>query len=79
MDADHPEGVSVTPVLDTDRWNSPASNKLTGRERLLGSIELSSGKLIDHLEDPPTELLGRAMISLGKVSDDRIEILFRFG
>ena len=42
-------------------------------------IEVSGGKLVDHSEDPSTELRCRGRISLDEVSNDRSEVLFRFG
>ena len=65
--------------VDADRRYGPASDRFAGHEYLFGSFEVSSGKPIDHREDPSTELRRREWISLYEVPDNRSEVLFCLG
>ena len=65
-------------VIEADRWDGPTSDQFAGHECLLGSLEVSSGELVDHSEDPSTELRCCGRISFYEVSYDRSEVGFCF-
>ncbi len=56
VDAQHPERVGAASVVDAHWTNRPATNDVTRREGLLGTLELLLGKSVDDAEDAVRKL-----------------------
>jgi hypothetical protein len=66
-----PERIGLPLVVDAHGRYGPAAHDLARRERLLRSLELASGQLVDDGEDALTEFLSGDRVALGEISDDR--------
>lgn len=78
VNAQHPERVGMPLVVDTHRRDWPASNNITGDQRLLWSFELTRGKPIDDRKDAISELGSSNRVALCEVSDNSREVCLRF-
>jgi len=78
IDANDPERVGLTLIVDANRRYGPAADDFAIPESLLGTFEVSRREFVDDLEDPLTEFRSCRRISLGELLDHRCEVFFRF-
>lgn len=78
IQANDPQRIGPSLVIDTNRWHRPASNEIAIAERLLGTIELAACKFVYDRKDTPPQLGSCGRVTLCQVTNDTHKISLGF-